>query len=324
MDQLPSHFEKVYPGSSFSGANFLRPLKRLIPDIYVTKTSLNRALEVANALFLALERYGYRVMLAPSDQAYHRPDLDYREEPTGQWLDYHKWHPARPTVTFIGTVAIGLTLYELTEHVDVRYVNGEYVRIDQAPRSRRWQSDWIHKEHMPTGRLALRAYSPYSGTSWQETWLERTPGDLVNRFASIVRALSTAAPPIAVQVAEVRRKAEEEHARWLVQHEAWLLEERARKEKEAREERERKRKAARKTSRDDLLASIEHWAWTRRVEEFFADVDQRMKSESPEDLAALQERVALARAMVGESNALQRFRTWKSPAELYPQTDEGT
>jgi hypothetical protein len=43
MDELPSYFEKVYPGRSFSGVNFLRPHKRLIPDIYVTKTSLERA-----------------------------------------------------------------------------------------------------------------------------------------------------------------------------------------------------------------------------------------------------------------------------------------
>lgn len=175
---------------------------------------------------------------------------------------------------------------------------------------------------MPTGRLALRAYSPYSGTSWQETWREKTPGDLVNRFAGIVRALAAAAPPIAAEVAELRRKADEEHQRWLVQYEARQREERARKEKEEREERERKRKAARKTSHDDLLASIDHWSWTRRVEEFFAEVAQRMKSEGSEDRAALEERLALARAMVGEVDALQRLRVWRSPEEIYPQTDD--
>ena len=324
MDELPSYFEKVYPGSSFTGATFLRPHKRLIPDIYVTKTSLERALDVANALFLTLERHGYRVMLAPSDQAYRRPDLDYREEPTGQWVDYHKWQPARPTVTFIGTVAIGLTLYELTEHVDVRHVNGQYVRVDEAPRTRRWQSEWIHKEHMPTGRLALRAYSPYSGTSWQETWREKAAGDLVNRFASIVRAMAAAAPPIAANVAEVRRKADEEHQRWLVQYEARQREERARKEKEEREERERRRKAAHETSHDELLAAIEHWGWARRVDEFFAEIDRKMKSDAPADQAVLRERVTLARAMVGEVNLLERLRAWRSPAEIYPQTDDPT
>jgi len=88
-------------------------------------------------------------------------------------------------------------------------------------------------------------------------------------------------------VAEVRRKADEEHQRWLVQYEARQREERARKEQEEREERGRKRKAAHKTSHDELLAAIDHWAWARRVDEFFAEIDRRMKSEAPEDQAVL-------------------------------------
>jgi len=62
---VPGHFEHVYPGSSFTAANFLRPHKRLLPDIYVTQGSLDRASEVANAIFLMLEQHGYHVMLAP-------------------------------------------------------------------------------------------------------------------------------------------------------------------------------------------------------------------------------------------------------------------
>jgi len=42
---------------------------------------------------------------------------------------WHRWNPARETLVFVGTVAIGPTLYELTEHVDVRYVNGKYARL---------------------------------------------------------------------------------------------------------------------------------------------------------------------------------------------------
>jgi hypothetical protein len=206
----------------------------------------------------------------------------------------------------------------------VRYVNGQYARVDHAPRTRRWQSEWIHKEHMPTGRLALRCYSPYSGTSWHKTWKEKTPGDLVDWQTNIVRALEAAAPAIAVEVAELRRRAEEEHQRWLVQHEERLREDRARKEKEAREELERRRVAAGKTSRENLLASIEHWAWTRRVEEFFADVDQRIDREAPEVRLALEERVALARALVGQTDALQRIRAWKTPAELLQPIDDRT
>jgi hypothetical protein len=47
------------------------------------------------------------------------------------------WSPQRCTVVYIGTVAIGLTLIELSENVESRYVNGEYVRLsDYVPKRR--------------------------------------------------------------------------------------------------------------------------------------------------------------------------------------------
>ena len=325
MVNVQPHFEKVYPGSSFSGANFLRPVKRLIPDIYVTQPCLARALEVANAWFLTLERHGYRVMLAPSDQSLTRPDLDYREEPVGQWMDYHTWRPARPTVAFVGTVAMGMTLYELTEHVDVRYVNGRHVRIDTAPTSKRrpaWDSAWIHKEHMPTGRLAVRAYSPYMSTSWQQVWREKAAGDLETQFEAIVRGLVKAAPAIAAQLAEARQKAEAEHARWLAQHEIWLREERERKRKEAQAERERKRRAAQKTSREELVTMVERWDWTRRLSDFFADAERRAGELDAAERTRLLDRLTRARAMIGGTDALRRFREWQTPEELYPEPAE--
>jgi hypothetical protein len=148
----------------------------------------------------------------------------------------------------------------------------------------------------------ILVYSPYSGTTWQETWREKSPGDLSNQFDRIVRALEAAAPPIAASVAVLRQKAEEEHQRWLAQLEARRRDEQARKEREAREERERNRTAARKKSHDDLLASIEHWAWVRRVHEFFTEVEQQMTGEMLEHRrVALQERLAMARAMIGKA-----------------------
>ena len=38
------------------------------------------------------------------------------------------WSPWRCTVVYIGTVAIGLTIIEMSEEVEVRYVNGKYIR----------------------------------------------------------------------------------------------------------------------------------------------------------------------------------------------------
>jgi len=43
----------------------------------------------------------------------------------------------RCTVVYIGTVAIGLTVIELSEKAEGRYVNGEYVRLtDFVPKRR--------------------------------------------------------------------------------------------------------------------------------------------------------------------------------------------
>lgn len=50
------------------------------------------------------------------------------------WL-YSHWRPDRATVVFIGTVAIGLTLFEFTEEVAARWVNGAYVRIPETPQT---------------------------------------------------------------------------------------------------------------------------------------------------------------------------------------------
>jgi hypothetical protein len=58
------------------------------------------------------------------------------------------------------TVAIGLTLFELSEEVEFRYMNGKDVRVVDIPqqdkRRRRWalpENVWTYKRDVPTGRL---------------------------------------------------------------------------------------------------------------------------------------------------------------------------
>jgi hypothetical protein len=58
------------------------------------------------------------------------------------------------------TVAIGLTLFELSEEVEFRYMNGKDVRVVDIPqqdkRRRRWalpENVWRYKRDVPTGRL---------------------------------------------------------------------------------------------------------------------------------------------------------------------------
>jgi len=104
------HFENV----KLSERGYLLPSKGRLVDIFVSKDVLDRALDLANDLFMALESHGYRVVFAPNDQPYRRPDVDERVTGKGNRFNHRTWSPWCPTVVFVGTVAIGLTLYELS------------------------------------------------------------------------------------------------------------------------------------------------------------------------------------------------------------------
>ena len=118
-------------------AGYLKPAKRLLIDLAVTKTGLDKALSFANQLFLALETRGHRVLIAPNTERVHRAEVDEREIPEKHHHYNNLWSPQCCTIVYIGTVAIGLTIIELSENVESRYVNGEYVRLsDYVPKRR--------------------------------------------------------------------------------------------------------------------------------------------------------------------------------------------
>ncbi|MEG7168114.1 hypothetical protein V2A47_34850, partial [Pseudomonas aeruginosa] len=88
---------------------FLKPGRQRLVDVVVTKPQLEPALKLANQLFLKLEAAGHRVMFAPSDRTYARASFDEHEHPPKKPRHRHPalWSPSKPTVVFVGTVAIG-------------------------------------------------------------------------------------------------------------------------------------------------------------------------------------------------------------------------
>ena len=92
--------------------------------------SLDKALGFAGALFNALEAKGHRVILAPANEHLGRDEIDGRENRDVKHQPHFEslWSPYRPTVVYVGTVAIGLSIIEMSEPVLMRYVNGNYVR----------------------------------------------------------------------------------------------------------------------------------------------------------------------------------------------------
>jgi len=99
---------------------YLRPYKKLLVDLVVSRAALSCALEAANELFLRLADRGHAVGLAPAHQQLRRIEVDVREQ-GGPNRDHPTfWPPWRPTVVVIGTVAVGLTLCEMSEEIEVK------------------------------------------------------------------------------------------------------------------------------------------------------------------------------------------------------------
>jgi hypothetical protein len=287
---------------------YLRPGQKAMVDIFVSRDVLPRALEVANELFLLLERRGHRVVSAPRDVLYFRKGLDHREKGVAGLSRSEDWGHGRPTLAFMGGVAFGLTLFEQSEQCEMRYVDGKYVPAAGLPvpkRSRLTPSyDWTTTRQRPSGRLCVQAYSPYAQAQWSQRWCERTSGELSTQFSALVRRLEQEAPTLAGFVADGERKAEEERRRW--------EEERRKNEREAAE---RRRLEELRRSREELVAIINDWDQARSVETFFEETEGKVAELNADERIAVLERLDRARKLLGGTDALERFRQWRPPQE---------
>ncbi|NMF87665.1 hypothetical protein [Aromatoleum petrolei] len=292
---------------SYAG-KYLKPSKRLLIDFAVTKSGLDKALSFANLLFLSLEASSHRVRIATNDEHFQRAAIDEREKPSKGNHYNNLWSPGRVTVAYVGTVAIGLTIIEMSEEVEVRYVNGEYIRVEDyvPPKRGRYAVDhtWTTRKDFPTGRLCLQAYSPYWRAKWIKQWRETKDRDLAGQIKEIVKGLEQAAGEIAVLVEEGERQAKIEHEKWEAQC-----------EQRRREEAVRLAAKALKDSRDDIHRIIECWAEVNRIEQFFTDIERRADELSPGERAQLLDRLKRARELIGPVDALEHFMAWKTPEE---------
>ncbi len=303
-------FKEQISGVGESREGFLKPKKYLLPDIIASKETLDRAIDVANMLYLAFERRDHSVIFVPYGQGMQRQAVDEREKGGRRKERYYTtdlWSPARPTAAFIGTVAFGVTIYEMSENVEVEYQDGKYTRISQLPakKPRRYESySWRSMHDLPSGRLCVQVFSPYSRVSWLRQWRESKSGDFPRKLAGLVKELEAEAANIVMRFEEGERQAEIERQRW-------EEEKRAR----AREEAERRRVKAIKESREELSEIIKAWANARRIEDFFADVERRVASLEEVQKSAVLDRLSLARKMAETTDALNWLASWKTPEE---------
>lgn len=303
------HFEV---GRTSYWSKYLRSAKRNLVDLVVSKNGLDRALNFANTFFRELEAHECRVMLAPSGERMRRTAIDeheIRKQQLNNSYEHNRhWSPGRITVVYVGSIPIGLTIIEMSEEAEGRYMLGDYVRVDHLPVQKRgrYTDDWrISKHDFPCGRLCLQAYCPDWRATWTRQWRETKGHELTPKIPAIIRELIDSTPHIAELIAEGARQAEIERIRWEEQTRKW--------EREQAEEAARK---ARKESRDELLEIIRLWAHAKRIEEFFQDADSRLHALDQVSREHLLGRLARARRLVGSLDALERFGRWRAPDEL--------
>ncbi|WP_245280237.1 hypothetical protein [Pseudorhizobium pelagicum] len=294
---------------------FLRPYKRILPDLISSGEALPRALSIANDLYLALDRQGYRVHIAPPDDGHRRiqvqeQEVERKDRKYGRYDTGSIWGPDRPTIFYIDTVPIGLTLTEMTERVTMRYLNGDYHREDsRLVRSMKpWQltHSWTTEQDMPCGRFRAIAYSPKNGVDWSVSWQDTEQEPLVNAIPAILKTLSASRDTLkrlmtAEDEAEAKRKKE-----WQEERERYERREDARKVAQALAD-----------SQQQLAETIEKWGKAMAVERFFADAEERLAGVDGERRQHLAGRLALARAMLGSVDPLDFIGNWQAPEERY-------
>jgi hypothetical protein len=287
-------------------------------DVTSSEACRDKALALTNDLYNAFESVGHRVVIAPANAGLHRDYVEEREaggQPRQPWEHRGLWSPYRPTVVYVGSVAIGLAVIEMSEHATLRYLNGKYVRETEAlaatMRSRRDHS-WTTTQDIPSGRLRVVAYAPYGRVSWSQQWHETKSGSLRSSLRAIVEQVEAAAPTIVTLIEKAERQAEIERREREVQHQRWLREEDRRRITQSVAE-----------SKEELGQVIARWSEVMRIEQFFAGVEARASSLGQAEQTMVQERLRLARSFLGSQDPLDFFRDWRSPTERYqPRYDE--
>lgn len=260
-------------------------------DILTTQESLEKTIAFVQRLFSRLKDYGYQVTLANYEDSFCKPDVDDEEIPkvkkNDQYRTYH-WRPSPCTVAYLGTVAVGLTIVEMT--IKVKHSGGYY--------------DYEKSEG--SGRYRLYAYSPYRHTSLVRSWQDTKEQPLAGRFDEIISDMETLARSIPGLIEEGEKQAQIEQER----REAEWKEHKRKQDLESREQ-------ARKASQESLKELINAWAMLKNQQAFLEELATAIGDVAPEIREALLARLSKAQSLLKGKTVVDIIQAWKTPLELY-------
>lgn len=262
-----------------------------------------------------MDKHGFRVHIAgPKDQLHRihikEQEVEKKDRKYGRYYSGSIWGPDRPTVFYIDDVPLGIAITEMTERVTMRYLSGDYHREDsRLVRSlKSWQltHSWTTEQDMPSGRFRIVAYSPKSGVNWSLNWQDTEQGSLGKIIPTIMEALKASKEKLQSAMAAEEETAAKRQREWQEQWERYERNEDARKVAQALAD-----------SQQQLAEVIEKWGKTMTVERFFADAETRLEGADEERRHRLNQRLSLAREMLGSLDPLDFIEAWLAPDERY-------
>jgi hypothetical protein len=299
--------EKHFKKASEAENGYLKPSKRAMADLIVSRTGVAHMIDAANQLYLTLLSRGFSVTVGAPGVHMTRSDVDHREQPSNRYVHPRLWQPDRATLVHISAVAFGLTLYEVSESVPVKHVDKRYVRLASVASAKRhspFRDGWVMTADMPTGRLCLQVYSPYYGVEWHQRWVEDKPGALVKKIPGILKTLIAEAPTLAQKIEAEQERSEHERQQWELE---W--------QENRRRDEERTKLKAIQDSRNQLQAVIQNWAEVNSIRAFFEAIEHSAASLAPDQQQLMSERLSKAKALIGDLDALKHFERWEPPPQ---------
>ena len=306
---LVANAKPIFLAGNFTReGNYLVPSKRNLLDLVVTTATLDNALTLANALFLAFARKGHRVILAAQNEHISRAEVDTRDIPTKQSLHNNLWSPGRKTVLYTNGTPIGLTIFEITDATAMRYNgNGKYIKETDfvAPKGNHANHlHWKTVQDIPSGRLCIQAYASYYDTKWSRQWKERRPGDFLKKVTALAKEV-IACETDAVRAINIGKQlAEAEQVRWEAMKEKWREDELEHKQAKAKQESQ--------AELESLLARSERW---ERFDRLIATLTEQSADASDARKARLAMLIEAIEAIEGSRPTLDDFLAWKAPHE---------
>lgn len=290
-----------------SDSIYLRPYKYILPDIIVTKESLEKSLDLANRLYMRMEAEGYSVGIASAHEHLHGISLDEKGLPTSRSHDRYgsPWRPRSPTVARGQAVCVGLVITEVLGRAKFRRIGKQMIPEAELSAEALRRSQYSHSEErsIPTGSFRVVAYAPYHDVEWLHRW---ESGDTTRLANEAVAGILARINDLIAEVSAASKRAEERKRQWDLQ---W-------RRSRLRENRENIIRSI-DESKTALREALEAWGKAKRVAELLDAAEAYVSELSADERGALAERLALARKLMGPQDPAAMLRVWRTPEEIY-------